>query len=137
MSHPFMPLQPPSTQVQEGAKPQALGHVPDCRLKFLYLQNGYDSSPPLRVVVAKVKSMFFVPTRCGNPSTGPPLLTRARHQHHLQCCLDALGHYKQAKDVALAAEALRVARRHLAHLTGGGGTEEILDIIFQDFCVGK
>ncbi|XP_016013263.2 tRNA modification GTPase GTPBP3, mitochondrial isoform X2 [Rousettus aegyptiacus] len=74
---------------------------------------------------------------CGDPSTGPPLLTRARHQHHLQCCLDALGHYKQAKDVALAAEALRVARRHLAHLTGGGGTEEILDIIFQDFCVGK
>ncbi|ELK19153.1 tRNA modification GTPase GTPBP3, mitochondrial [Pteropus alecto] len=74
---------------------------------------------------------------CGDPSTGPPLLTRARHQHHLQCCLDALGHYKQAKDVSLAAEALRVARGHLAHLTGGGGTEEILDIIFQDFCVGK
>ncbi|XP_023390290.1 tRNA modification GTPase GTPBP3, mitochondrial isoform X3 [Pteropus vampyrus] len=74
---------------------------------------------------------------CGDPSTGPPLLTRARHQHHLQCCLDALGHYKQAKDVSLAAEALRVARGHLAHLAGGGGTEEILDIIFQDFCVGK
>ncbi|XP_016064901.1 PREDICTED: tRNA modification GTPase GTPBP3, mitochondrial [Miniopterus natalensis] len=74
---------------------------------------------------------------CGNPSTGPPLLTRARHQHHLQGCLDALGHYKQAKDVALAAEALRIARGHLACLTSGGGTEEILDIIFRDFCVGK
>ncbi|ELK26663.1 tRNA modification GTPase GTPBP3, mitochondrial [Myotis davidii] len=74
---------------------------------------------------------------CGNPSTGPPLLTRARHQHHLQGCLDALGHYKQATDVALAAEALRVARGHLARLHGGGGTEEILDIIFRDFCVGK
>ncbi|XP_019592599.2 5-taurinomethyluridine-[tRNA] synthase subunit GTPB3, mitochondrial isoform X1 [Rhinolophus sinicus] len=74
---------------------------------------------------------------CGDPSTGPPLLTRARHQHHLQGCLDALGHYKQAKDVSLAAEALRVARGHLAHLTSGGGTEEILDIIFRDFCVGK
>ncbi|XP_033257383.1 tRNA modification GTPase GTPBP3, mitochondrial isoform X1 [Orcinus orca] len=74
---------------------------------------------------------------CGDPSTGPPLLTRARHQHHLQGCLDALGHYKQAKDLALAAEALRVARGHLTRITGGGGTEEILDIIFQDFCVGK
>ncbi|XP_064336053.1 tRNA modification GTPase GTPBP3, mitochondrial isoform X2 [Camelus dromedarius] len=74
---------------------------------------------------------------CGDPSTGPPLLTRARHQHHLQGCLDALGHYKQAKDLALAAEALRVARGHLARLTGGGGTEEVLDIIFRDFCVGK
>ena len=79
----------------------------------------------------------FVPSRCGDPSTGPPLLTRARHQHHLQGCLDALGHYKQAKDLALAAEALRVARGHLTRITGGGGTEEILDIIFRDFCVGK
>ncbi|XP_020033827.1 5-taurinomethyluridine-[tRNA] synthase subunit GTPB3, mitochondrial isoform X1 [Castor canadensis] len=74
---------------------------------------------------------------CGDPSTGPPLLTRARHRHHLQGCLDALSHYKGAEDLALAAEALRVARRHLAHLAGGGGTEEILDVIFRDFCVGK
>lgn len=74
---------------------------------------------------------------CGDPSTGPPLLTRARHHHHLQCCLDALGHYKGAVDLALAAEALRVARRHLIQLTGGGGSQEILDVIFQDFCVGK
>ncbi|XP_043442880.1 tRNA modification GTPase GTPBP3, mitochondrial isoform X1 [Prionailurus bengalensis] len=74
---------------------------------------------------------------CGDPSTGPPLLTRARHQHHLQGCLDALGHYTQTKDLALAAEALRLARGHLARITGGGGTEEILDIIFRDFCVGK
>lgn len=74
---------------------------------------------------------------CGDPSTGPPLLTRARHQHHLQSCLDALGHYRQAKDLALAAEALRIARRHLACLTGKGGTDEILNIIFRDFCVGK
>ncbi|XP_046292784.1 tRNA modification GTPase GTPBP3, mitochondrial isoform X3 [Marmota monax] len=74
---------------------------------------------------------------CGDPSTGPPLLTRTRHRHHLQGCLDALGHYNQTRDLALAAEALRVARRHLSHLTGGGGTEEVLDIIFRDFCVGK
>ncbi|KAM9687675.1 5-taurinomethyluridine-[tRNA] synthase subunit GTPB3, mitochondrial isoform 2-T2 [Trichechus inunguis] len=76
-------------------------------------------------------------TVCGDPSTGPPLLTRARHQYHLQSCLDALGHYKEARDLALEAEALRVARGHLARLTGGGGTEEILDVIFRDFCVGK
>ncbi|XP_042527096.1 tRNA modification GTPase GTPBP3, mitochondrial isoform X2 [Dipodomys spectabilis] len=74
---------------------------------------------------------------CGDPARGPPLLTRARHHYHLQGCLKALGHYKQAGDLALAAEALRVARKHLAHLTGAGGTEEILDVIFRDFCVGK
>lgn len=78
-----------------------------------------------------------VPSRCGDPSTGRPLLTRLRHRHHLQCCLDALGRYKQATDLALAAEALRIARKHLTQLTGGGGTEDILDVIFRDFCVGK
>lgn len=79
----------------------------------------------------------LVSGRCGDPSTGPPLLTRARHQHHLQSCLDALSHYQATTDLALAAEALRRARRHLSHLTGGGGTEEVLDLIFRDFCVGK
>ncbi|XP_005409728.2 PREDICTED: tRNA modification GTPase GTPBP3, mitochondrial [Chinchilla lanigera] len=74
---------------------------------------------------------------CGDPSTGPPLLTRARHLHHLQRCLEALGRYRQEADLALAAEALRVARRHLTQLAGGGSSEEILDIIFRDFCVGK
>lgn len=74
---------------------------------------------------------------CGDPATGPPLLTRARHQHHLQGCLDSLGRYKRTSDLALAAEALRVARGHLSRLAGGGGTEEILDVIFRDFCVGK
>lgn len=74
---------------------------------------------------------------CGDPRTDPPLLTRARHQHHLQSCRDALSHYQPSADLALAAEALRLARRHLSHLTGGGGTAEVLDLIFQDFCVGK
>lgn len=53
---------------------------------------------------------------CGDPATGPPLLTRARHQHHLQGCLDALGRYKGTSDLALAAEALRVAQIGRAHV---------------------
>lgn len=112
------------------------GHMPACRLRFCLCRMSV--LIPLGAVVIKLReTMFFVPCRCGDPSTGPPLLTRARHQHHLQACLDALGHYRRATDVALAAEALRVARGHLARLHGGGGTEEILDIIFRDFCVGK
>lgn len=75
--------------------------------------------------------------RCGDPAAGPPLLTRARHLHHLRACRDALAHFRPARDLALAAEALRVARGHLTRLTGGGGTDELLELIFRDFCVGK
>ncbi|XP_040846735.1 tRNA modification GTPase GTPBP3, mitochondrial isoform X3 [Ochotona curzoniae] len=74
---------------------------------------------------------------CGDPAAGPPLLTRARHLHHLRACRDALAHFRPARDLALAAEALRVARGHLTRLTGGGGTDELLELIFRDFCVGK
>lgn len=95
-----------------------------------------DLSPPLWWWQA-AEDLCPLSLRCGDPAAGPPLLTRARHQHHLQACLDALSHYSGATDLALAAEALRVARGHLARLTGGGGTEEILDVIFRDFCVGK
>jgi tRNA modification GTPase len=37
----------------------------------------------------------------------------------------------------LTAEALRAALFALGRLTGRIGVEEILDIVFRDFCIGK
>jgi tRNA modification GTPase len=37
----------------------------------------------------------------------------------------------------LTAEALRAALFALGRLTGRVGVEEILDIVFRDFCIGK
>ncbi|XP_056678245.1 tRNA modification GTPase GTPBP3, mitochondrial [Monodelphis domestica] len=76
---------------------------------------------------------------CGDPTVGPPVLTRARHRHHLQSCLEALRGYgrSRARDLALAAEELREARRQLGHLTGQGRPDQILEVIFRDFCIGK
>ena len=37
----------------------------------------------------------------------------------------------------LSAEALRVAIRELGQVTGKVGVEDILDVIFKDFCIGK
>nr|XP_025045069.1 tRNA modification GTPase GTPBP3, mitochondrial [Pelodiscus sinensis] len=67
---------------------------------------------------------------CGDPLAGSPSLTQARHRLHLTSCLASLG-------LVLAAEELRLARRHLGKITGRVSAEEILDIIFRDFCVGK
>ena len=41
------------------------------------------------------------------------------------------------RSVELAAEELRVAIGHLGRITGKVGIEEILDVIFKDFCIGK
>ncbi|KAM4807623.1 5-taurinomethyluridine-[tRNA] synthase subunit GTPB3, mitochondrial [Rhinophrynus dorsalis] len=76
---------------------------------------------------------------CGDPLQGTPSLTQTRHRLHLTRCLDALGRYSmyREQDLVLAAEELRIAHRQLGTITGKVGAEEILDIIFRDFCIGK
>lgn len=85
---------------------------------------------------------FCSPTsclRCGDPLSGAPTLTQARHRAHLQQCCGALAQYQQYRhvDLALAAEGVRLALTSLGRITGRVGAEEILDIIFKDFCIGK
>ncbi|KAK2541875.1 Gtpbp3 [Columba livia] len=74
---------------------------------------------------------------CGDPLAGSPSLTQSRHSLHLGACAAALARYGRERDLALAAERLRLARRHLGRITGHVGAEDVLDIIFRDFCVGK
>jgi tRNA modification GTPase len=68
---------------------------------------------------------------------GPPPLTRARHREALVDCHDALGRALIAPEIALAAEDLRLAMRALGRITGTVRIDELLDVIFRDFCIGK
>ncbi len=68
------------------------------------------------------------------------LVTRLRHRRALE---DALGALRRALDPGLAgrddliAEELRLAGRALGRLTGRIDVEDILEVIFRDFCIGK
>ncbi len=70
----------------------------------------------------------------------PALVTRARHRRALE---DALAALRRALKPGLAgredllAEELRIAARALGRLTGRVDVEDILDVIFRDFCIGK
>jgi len=68
---------------------------------------------------------------------GAPPLTRARHREALGECLAALGRALIAPEVALAAEDLRLALRAIGRITGTVRIDELLDVIFRDFCIGK
>uniref|UniRef100_A0A8V1AF30 5-taurinomethyluridine-[tRNA] synthase subunit GTPB3, mitochondrial n=1 Tax=Gallus gallus TaxID=9031 RepID=A0A8V1AF30_CHICK len=72
---------------------------------------------------------------CGDPLAGSPSLTQSRHSTQLGGCMAALALYRQQQDVGMAAEQLRLARRHLGRITGHVGAEDILDVIFRDFCI--
>ena len=66
-----------------------------------------------------------------------PVLTRERHVASLRDCLSCLKRYKEASELELAAEDLRLAMRELGAITGHIGVEEVLGNIFGEFCIGK
>lgn len=66
-----------------------------------------------------------------------PVLTRARHREALEDCLAALRRSLDAVLPELVAEDLRLATRALGRITGRVDVEDLLDVIFRDFCIGK
>lgn len=66
-----------------------------------------------------------------------PSLTRARHRAALEATVLSLERTLHAPLPELVAEDIRMAIRHLAHITGRVDVEDILDLIFRDFCIGK
>jgi len=68
-----------------------------------------------------------------------PVLTRKRHRHALEEAVCSLQHALTAPDdhPELLAEDLRLALRALGRITGRVDIEELLDVVFRDFCIGK
>jgi tRNA modification GTPase len=66
-----------------------------------------------------------------------PALTRLRHRVSLEQAGSHLSTALVQNDLVLAAEDLRLAARALASLTGRIDVEDLLDVIFRDFCIGK
>ena len=67
----------------------------------------------------------------------PALLTRARHRQALQSVTEALGRALAQTQEDLIAEELRSAAQALGRLTGRVDVDDVLDVIFRDFCIGK
>jgi tRNA modification GTPase len=68
------------------------------------------------------------------------LLTQERHRNALELTKTALDRAlsdEAARGEELVAEELRVAAQGLGRLTGRVDVEDILDVIFRDFCIGK
>jgi tRNA modification GTPase len=80
----------------------------------------------------------FAAEHLGN--TEPALITRQRHRAALEetvAALDrALAEPANGRE-EIVAEELRLAARALARLVGRVDVEDILDVIFRDFCIGK
>src|SRR5215469_3936395 len=82
--------------------------------------------------LARFAGCFFTPE--------PALVTRERQRAHLKETVLALqGAQRAAQDgrEEIMAEQLRLATRALGKLLGRVDVEDVLDVIFRDFCIGK
>ena len=83
-----------------------------------------------------------VADRLGAVGSAAPIITRVRHREALADCVAALdralaGAATGAVAAELITEDLRLAVRALGRITGRVGVEDILDVIFREFCIGK
>jgi len=84
----------------------------------------------LSALSEKIKSLYAV-------ARNTPSLTRARHRAALQECIARLKEAQTAALPELMAEDIRMAARAIGRITGRVDVEDLLDVIFRDFCIGK
>jgi tRNA modification GTPase len=96
------------------------------------LKTGKGLDTLVATLTSKVRDRLEAPSEA-------PVLTRRRHRH----ALEQAAHSLEAALAAppghpeLLAEDLRLALRALGRITGRVDIEELLDVVFRDFCIGK
>ncbi len=95
------------------------------------VKTGDGMTPFLSLLTERVQSI------CG--SGEGVVLTRARHRHAVEASLSALERFlkTETEDIGLRAEDIRLALRSLGQITGRADVEDVLDVIFSEFCIGK
>ena len=101
---------------------------------------------PIYISIKKEKNLNLLITEIKNKlkhqfhNSEDILITRERHRQNLEKCVEHLQTFEENNNLEefdKASEDLRLAIRHLGRITGKVDVEEILDSIFNDFCIGK
>lgn len=71
------------------------------------------------------------------PIGDDPVITRQRHRDVLGTTREYLAHALQPQELEIRSEYLRLAADSLGRLTGRIDVEDLLDVIFNEFCIGK
>jgi len=77
----------------------------------------------------------------GFSMSAAPVITRARHRDAFTACAEGLSGFLGRTDrlahPEIAGEDLRLAARAIGRVTGRVDVEDLLDVIFSEFCIGK
>lgn len=111
-------------------QPRKVSLTNDIPAVFISTQNGEGTPALLSALEKKIKILMDAPR-------GTPSLTRARHREALEHTAGLLSRAMAAPSPELMAEELRLSARTLGRITGRVDVEDLLDVIFKDFCIGK
>ncbi|MEM7225053.1 MAG: tRNA uridine-5-carboxymethylaminomethyl(34) synthesis GTPase MnmE [Pseudomonadota bacterium] len=107
------------------------GCIPDDRIVIpISAKTGKGVPELLSLLKARVAELL-------TGGTEAPAITRIRHRQAVVDCRDALARSLSTDAPELIAEDLRLAVRALGRITGRVDVEDLLDVIFQEFCIGK
>lgn len=96
---------------------------------YISTKNGDGVSNLLKNIENKISSQFS--------SALAPVITRARHRGLLAESLQSLDRFAADKPIELACEELRSAAGAIGRITGKIAVDEVLDVVFKQFCIGK
>jgi tRNA modification GTPase len=125
------------TDLVDGNRRAAIGTLfLNPQVRFLVSATTGEGADPLIEAIGGFAGQFF--------AAETVLVTRERHRQMLQLASSALrgalaldqAHGAEGHE-ELIAEQVRMATRALERLTGRVDVEDVLDVIFREFCVGK
>jgi tRNA modification GTPase len=118
-------------KIDQAAVPQVLcaDLTQEPRVAFVSAKTGEGLSELIEILVSELGNRYA--------ATSAPALTRTRHRLAVQEALDHLGRALLVEQSELCAEDLRLAMRAIGRITGRVDVEDLLDVIFSSFCIGK
>ncbi len=96
---------------------------------FISITNKINTSELIKKLEEKILEII--------PTTHSPLITQERYRIALKNSLENLKNFSLDKNIELAAEDLRLAAYEIGKITGKIDIENILEVIFSQFCIGK
>ncbi len=118
-------------QLENQREAQNLFHVKQgLHPVFISTETGEGLEELLSILTKKISTQMSV-------SRETPSLTRQRHRAHLEECRASLKMALSQVQPELMAQDLRFAVNALGRITGRVDVEDLLDVIFKDFCIGK
>lgn len=118
----------------------ALGALPqsNCWAVSLASQSGTDEF--LAGLATELQDRYNLLQDAEGEDENASLITHARHRAHLETALgflDAFLDTRAPEDIVLGAEELRYAAQAVGKVSGLVDVEDVLDVIFTQFCIGK